>query len=39
MKFLCEGYIFEVKRLLSSAPKSNPRFFDCKEFYFAMFNN
>lgn len=38
MKFLCEGYVFEVRKLLASAPKGNLKFFDCREFYFAMFN-
>lgn len=36
MKFICEGYTSEVKRLLREAP-DEPAFLDSREFYFGMF--
>lgn len=39
MKYLCEGYVYEVKKLLENAPRGNPRFKNCEEFYFAMFSS
>ena len=38
MKFICEGYTSEVRRLLRDAP-SDPSYLDCREFYFGMFIN
>ena len=36
MKFICEGYTSEVKRLLNEAP-DEPAYLDCREFYFGMY--
>eukprot|EP00347_Sterkiella_histriomuscorum_P003332 403364693 len=36
MKFICEGYSSEVRRLLRDAP-DEPSYLDCREFYFGMF--
>lgn len=36
MKFICEGYTSEVRRLLREAP-NEPSYLDSREFYFGMF--
>ncbi|CDW86950.1 ankyrin repeat protein [Stylonychia lemnae] len=38
MKFICEGYTTEVRRLIRDAP-NEPNYLDCREFYFGMFVN
>ena len=39
MKYMCEGYVEEVRKLFEGAPKDDMRFRDCKQFYFAMFHH